>query len=318
MICPKCNAQVNDNSKFCHACGAAMGGNDAGFSGFDEPTVSAAGSFMPNQPRPEQPADYQPQHEPPVSQVKPEQPADYMPQHDQPAYQQDVFASQPDPQPAETNPNAQYAQQFQQFQQSNQQFKNPNYVGQPYDQMNQPGMQAVKQKSKALPAVVISVVAVLAVIGIVIGVLFIFSGSGSEKIVTDFTEAINKRNVNLIKEDVLPEYWEAIESAAGVDSMMKSIPDGYVIETKVTSKEVIKRGDAIFDKYAKAIAEKAQSVSTEADITERNILAVSMTAKKDGKNEGEQTIYFDTMRIKGKWYFMNANSTRTSLDTIVS
>ena len=118
MICPKCNSEIRDASKFCYVCGASLA------EAQQNEEVQTQTVYQPQEP--EQPA-YQPQ-----------EPA-------QPAYQQ---PPQQEYQPQ--NNSDKYAQQFQQFQQSNQQFKNPQYSSQPASygpRMNHVAIQLAKQKS---------------------------------------------------------------------------------------------------------------------------------------------------------------------------
>ena len=269
------------------------------------------------QPQPEQPV-YQPQPEQPVYQPQPEQPV-YQPQPEQPVYQQNVFQQNRNQAPY-PNSNAQYSQQFQQFQQSNQQFKNPNYANQgyPYNQAKDLGFPQTQKKSNVLPIVIISAIALLAVAGIVFGIILVFSGGGSsEKIVAHFTEAVNKRDINLIKDDVFPEFAGILEDNFDIAALTRTIPSNVKLETKVTNKEISKKGDLKFDRYAKLIADNVDSVASEADITERNILTVVISAK-GMESLGTHTFYFDTVRVKGKWYLVNMNEERIALDSFLS
>ena len=286
MICPKCNSEIRDGSKFCYVCGASLA------EAQQNEEVQTQTVYQPQEP--EQPA-YQPQ-----------EPA-------QPAYQQ---PPQQEYQPQ--NNSDKYAQQFQQFQQSNQQFKNPQYSSQPasYGQpMNNVAIQPAKKKSP-VPIIIIAAVALLAVAGIIIGIIMVFSGGDSSKVVDHFTTVINSKSVDAIKPDLFDENRLALETSSSafsyISSAFSKIPDGVKVKHKIVSTEVYNQGEPKFADYAKNLFSKYKSIGSAAAVTERNIIYVSYSIDGMSALDGLMTLYFDVAKVNGQWKIVEVNNSKSS------
>ena len=212
MNCPKCNAPLAPNQRFCGACGADV--SAAAAPVLDTQKTMAAEEYTPDQAyqpqepayqpqqpayQPEQPA-YQPEqpaYQPEQPAYQPEQPA-YQPQEsyyqpEQPAYQAQDNYYQPEqqsyyqPQNQGYGQNAQpasptggandYSQQFSQYQQHS-----------PYGSTNngysyQNGATAVKT-NKTVMIVVIAVISAVAIAGIVLAIVFGVRGCSGNDIHT--------------------------------------------------------------------------------------------------------------------------------------
>ena len=353
MICPKCNSQINDNSKFCHMCGASVIPAD---ENPNEATVSAAFNAeqeaQPVQSEPEQPvytpapeaeqAEYQPLEDEPTQTAvdvapEPQQPVyNPAPEGSQPVYQpqppvytptqqsgQPVYDPAPVQQPVynqgqvyppnQAGANQMYQQQFQQSQQRNQQFQNPNYVNQPpYMPGGNIDPQTAKKRSNALVGVIFGVVGAAVLAGIIFVIVLIVSGSGSAAAVNAFTDAINNKDMSLVKPYVFEEEVKMLDSY-DFSSVFGTVTNGKKVTSKIVSTEKYDSGNSTkFESYASAVYNAFSSIGSAAAVTERNVVTVEFSIPNGAGND-TKTMYFDLAKVNGQWKIANLVLDRSSL-----
>ena len=166
MICPKCNAQVPPNQRFCGNCGNDLSAVQAApAEPLDTAKTMAADEFDNY--------GYQPQQ--PEQNYAPQDNYGYQPQQSEQNYApQDSYGYQPQQQPAQSgysyqSANNDFSDKFAQYNQPSQ-YSKPNGSGYAGYSMQQNGVMVQKKVNPKI--IIIIVVSVLAITGIVLGIVF--------------------------------------------------------------------------------------------------------------------------------------------------